>query len=269
MSIAVTLETERREPEDRIEFLEGQLRALEGRDLQLWAFGTFIAIVLIVSLVVALQPSLVLDFWGFLRRADQSPELTLGLFAMLLVSNGYLYHERNQLRKTRRELVRQLLILEKSTQIDTLTGAFSRRCLDKLLRKEISRAQRNGTKMSVLVVDVDNFKSFNTQFGHLVGDQVLTQITKVLQSAVRASDIVVRYGGDEFVLLMGDTGEEQAQVAEARIHEYLQAWNKSNRQYQVSVTCGVAEYTEGIKDSDLIKLADEAMLARKSPVHAG
>jgi diguanylate cyclase (GGDEF)-like protein len=258
------------DPEDRIEQLQHELEGLEGRDLEIWALGASLGIIIAAALLLALNPYLVWDFESFIRNSDHSPELVIGLFALVLLSNAYLYHERRQIRESRRELLRQLLIVEKTAQIDPLTGAFNRRCLDQLLRKEISRSERKGSNLSVILLDVNDFKSFNTKFGHLVGDQVLTQVAKVVGSALRASDTIVRYGGDEFVVLLGDADRSQAEIAVHRIHEYLLAWNRKERMRtgSISVTCGVAEFVTGMPVTELIRLADEEMLAHKSTAAA-
>ncbi len=254
------------DPEDRIEQLQRELQSLEGRDFEVWAIGASLGIIIAAALLLALDPYLIWNFEAFVRESNHSPELVLGLFTLILLLNAYLYYERRLIRSSRRELLRQLLIVERTAQIDPLTGAFNRRCLDQLLMKEINRAERRGTKLSVIVLDVNNFKDFNTKFGHLVGDQVLAQVSEVLVSALRASDTVIRYGGDEFLLLLGDTDREQTEVVVHRIDEYLIAWNRKDKgkSLAISVTCGIAEFHEGMAPKELIRIADEEMLARKS-----
>ncbi|HWR17780.1 MAG TPA: GGDEF domain-containing protein [Terriglobales bacterium] len=257
------------EPEDRIEVLQRELEGLEGRDFEIWAIGALIGLAGAAALVAAVNPQLALDFRSIVKSKN-SPELVLGLFALILLLNAYLYYERRVIRANRRELLRQLIIVERSAQLDPLTGAFNRRCLDRLMVKEISRAQRKSTPLTVLMVDVDNFKDFNSRFGHLVGDNVLHQVAEVLGSSVRASDTVIRFGGDEFVILLGDTSVAQADVVVHRIHEYLGAWSRKDKQkekhsYEVTVTCGMSELAPGRTATDLLRIADEDMLARKKP----
>jgi diguanylate cyclase (GGDEF)-like protein len=261
---------ERQDPEDRIEQLQHELESLEGRDLEIWAIGASLGLIVVGALLLVLHPALVWNFRDFIRQSDESPQLVLGLFALVLVMNAYLYYERRRIRASRRELLRQLLIVERTAQLDPLTGAFNRRCLDQLLQKEMSRAERRGTKLSVILADVNDFKSFNTRFGHLVGDEVLSQVAKTLASALRASDTIVRYGGDEFVVILGDTDRQQAEVAVNRIHEYLHAYNRREKfkGMEVTLTCGVAEFTRGMPATELIRIADSEMLSRKSAAQA-
>lgn len=258
------------DPDDRLAMLQNQLEGLEGRDLEIWGIGASLGLVIVAALLLALNPSLVWNFEIFIRKADHSPELVLSLFGFNLLLNAYLYYERRMIRSHRRELLRQLLVVERSSQIDPLTGTFNRRCLDQLLRKEISRADRKSNSLSVILVDVNEFKSFNTRFGHLVGDQVLSQVSRVLAGAMRGSDTVIRYGGDEFLILLADANRQQAEIVCSRIDEHLRAWNRrEKRGWEVSVTSGIAEFVPGMQTTELIRIADEEMLAKKeqrSPV---
>lgn len=261
---------EHQDPEDRIEQLQRELESLEGRDLEVWAIGASLGLIVVGALLLVLNPGLIWNFEVFIRQADSSPQLVLGLFTLVLLLNAYLYYERRRIRSSRCELLRQLLIVERSAQLDPLTGAFNRRCLDQLLQKEISRAERKGTKLSVVIADVNDFKAFNTRFGHLVGDEVLSQVAKVLASALRASDTIVRYGGDEFIVLLGDTDRQQAEIAVNRIHEYLHAWNRKEKygDLEVTVTCGISEFSRGMSGTALIRIADAEMLAQKDASEA-
>lgn len=250
--------------EDRVEQLQRQLDKLEGRDFEIWAIGALVSLAVAGTLIVTLSPRLIWDFRSFLQTSNSAPELILGLFACILLLNSYLYHEHRLIHAHRRELLRQLIIIERTAQIDPLTGAFNRRCLDQLLRREISRAQRKHTDLSMLLVDVNDFKLFNSQFGHLVGDRVLSDVATVLSNALRACDIVVRYGGDEFVVLLADTDKQEAETAVRRVHDYLMAWNKKEKQtVQVSVSCGIGEFAVGMSASELIEAADEDMFSKK------
>lgn len=253
------------DPDDRLGQLQIELEGLEGRDLEIWGIGASLGVVIVAALLLSLDPTLVWNFEFFIRKADHSPELVLGLFGFILLLNAYLYYERRLIRNHRRELLRQLLVVERSSQIDPLTGTFNRRCLEQLLRKEMSRADRRSNNLSVVLVDVNDFKSFNTRFGHLVGDQVLAQVSHVLAGAMRGSDTVVRYGGDEFLILLGETNREQAEIVVNRIDDHLRAWNRreKSRGWEVTVTCGIAEFVSGMPTTELIRLADEEMLAKK------
>ncbi len=103
---------------------------------------------------------------------------------------------------------------------DPLTGTFNRYALDELLEVEIARAERHGYAIGLLMVDVDQFKEVNDRFGHLVGDRVLQEVARVLRMSVRRSDVVVRYGGDEFLILLPRDGQDVA-IVKDRICEQI------------------------------------------------
>ena len=95
--------------------------------------------------------------------------------------------------------------LKEINTYDVLTGLYNRRCLIERLQEEAKRAIRNGSKLSCFVIDIDNFKSINDAKGHLVGDSAIKQLAKFLKQSMRQTDIIGRYGGDEFIVLLPDT----------------------------------------------------------------
>lgn len=112
-------------------------------------------------------------------------------------------------------LRRQKEAAETLARTDVLTGLLNRRALDELVRHEIQRAMRYGSRLSVIMTDIDHFKAINDQHGHHAGDQVLVNVTRVIRESVREVDRVGRWGGEEFVILMPGTGMDEAlQVAE-------------------------------------------------------
>lgn len=117
-----------------------------------------------------------------------------------------------------------------------------------------------------MVSDVDNFKSFNTRFGHLTGDRVLMDVASLLRKNFRAGDFIVRYGGDEFVVVMPDTDIERARAAVERLNRLIDSWNSSHLHcgYTLGLTCGLTEYVEGATVDGLIQAADLDMYVRKS-----
>ena len=90
----------------------------------------------------------------------------------------------------------------------------------------ISRARRTHEPLTFLVVDLDRFKEVNTRFGHITGDLVLSEVAGLLRNSTRGSDAVVRYGGDEFLIILADTSKRNADVVVQRIHDYLERWNE-------------------------------------------
>lgn len=108
-----------------------------------------------------------------------------------------------------------------SSYIDALTGVKNRAAMDNALRREVELAHRQGTDLSIIVLDIDFFKRVNDDFGHAAGDQVLKLIAKTLEKSVRRSDMVFRYGGEEFVAVLSYTSEEGAKLLANRIREKI------------------------------------------------
>ncbi|MDD5264787.1 MAG: diguanylate cyclase [Candidatus Bipolaricaulis sp.] len=110
---------------------------------------------------------------------------------------------------------------------DPLTGVYNRRYFTEVIAQEVSRSRRHGRPIGFLMVDVNRFKQINDQLGHVAGDRVLKEVGALLQSAVRGEDFVIRYGGDEFLIVLPETDGETS-VVEARIRNTLDRWNAAN-----------------------------------------
>src|SRR5579872_1794049 len=203
------------------EYIEKKIRALDWRDLQLWCIGAGILAVMAAGFLALLMPQLMWQVTATISRQNNVTQLFFGLLTLLILSNVYLFKQRLLLVHTRHELVHQLQIAERTARTDSLTGAFNRRWLDEALLKEIARVERTKGRLTIMMADVDDFKAINTRAGHLEGDHMLIEVTRLLQRNFRASDSVVRYGGDEFIAIMPDTDMAQARVAVDRLQRFV------------------------------------------------
>ncbi|MFO8058082.1 MAG: diguanylate cyclase [bacterium] len=151
--------------------------------------------------------------------------------------------------------------------IDDLSGLFNTRYLDMALQTEIKRAKRFRKHLSLLFIDIDHFKDINDTYGHLVGTQVLIETANIIRSCVRDIDIVVRYGGDEFIVILVETDEDGARVVSERIRSLMEETPfRVGGDLELRVTCcvGIAGYPEDSEDrTELIHLADKAMYKGK------
>ncbi len=109
--------------------------------------------------------------------------------------------------------------LEKLSFTDELTGLYNYRAFHELLSKEISRIRRKGTSLSVMMLDIDNFKQFNDYFGHQAGDVYLKEVAKIIRETLRTYDIAARYGGDEFIYILPEADDEGVLSVARRISE--------------------------------------------------
>ncbi|EKP94078.1 diguanylate cyclase (GGDEF) domain-containing protein [Thermaerobacter subterraneus DSM 13965] len=158
--------------------------------------------------------------------------------------------------------------VEQQAITDPLTGLYNRSCLVQRLREEGERAARYGRPLSLLFIDLDDLKLVNDRFGHEAGDQVLVWVARVLKEACRSVDYAARYGGDEFVVVLPETGPEGARAVAARIQQRLLeepgppgwAWGRLG----VGASIGIAAYPAHARDwTDLLRLADQAMYGAK------
>jgi diguanylate cyclase (GGDEF)-like protein/PAS domain S-box-containing protein len=161
---------------------------------------------------------------------------------------------------------------------DPLTGLPNRAQVDEQLVLALSRARRNGTSVAVLFLDLDGFKPVNDQFGHDAGDQLLGAIADRWRTGARGGDVLGRYGGDEFVLLMTDLPPDQAHSAPAAAAERYAAIALEpvtvpacpDSEIRVSVSIGIARYPDdGQTSSELLMAADDAMYEAKRGAHSG
>ena len=152
-------------------------------------------------------------------------------------------------------------LLEQSI-VDPLTGAYNRRHMESSLTDAIERNRRTGAPASVFLIDVDHFKSINDQFGHAAGDTVLKGVVALMRQRARRTDLLFRIGGEEFVLLLPDTHEEDAAVLAEDLRALI-AQAPLLYHYPVSVSVGVSELRPGESLDSWLKYADEALYRAK------
>lgn len=156
------------------------------------------------------------------------------------------------------ERVKQLAYL------DGLTGIFNRRFFELRIMEEIERARRYNTSMAVIMADIDHFKRLNDEFGHVLGDEVLRQVSSLFQQQVRMIDVVCRYGGEEFVVLLTQANSEQAVLIAEKLRKAVASWQFPGVPCAVTVSAGVAAFPEhGATRNALVKAADAALYAAK------
>ncbi|UCF30576.1 MAG: diguanylate cyclase [bacterium] len=153
------------------------------------------------------------------------------------------------------------------TITDDLTNVYNYRYLNNILDRELLRAQRLNSSMSVLFLDLDSFKKVNDRHGHLVGSKILIELAGILKEAVRKVDAVARYGGDEYIVVLTDTSADGAMIVAERIRQMIEDYTfleQEKYSIKLTVSVGVAAYPEHAKSKvDLLHLADEAMYRGK------
>jgi diguanylate cyclase (GGDEF)-like protein len=165
-----------------------------------------------------------------------------------------------RLQKTRKQL-------EKLATIDSLTGLFNRKYLMESLALHVKRFTRHQTPFSILMADLDHFKKVNDRFGHLAGDAVLVKIAEVFNDTLRSIDIAGRYGGEEFLIILENTQEQEARQTAERIRQAVEnsSVTMAGEIIKVTISIGIATSNNKImmNDGQLIGLADKALYEAK------
>lgn len=150
---------------------------------------------------------------------------------------------------------------------DPLTGLYNRRYMDASLRQEENRARRNGTQVGIVMLDVDHFKRFNDTYGHEAGDEILRVLGKILRDHFRESDIVCRYGGEEFIVILPEIGTEQCRTKAEQLRGLVEnnAYIFSdNEKLAITISLGVALFPlHGEEIRSVVKSADDALYQAK------
>jgi len=244
-----------------------EIEELSKRDWQLWSICALVIVVIAIGFAAFLLPNLVWASATLHTDHRYLPQLFFGLVTLIVLFNVYILDQKRNLNRTRGQMLRHLMEASQARQvaiIDPLTNVFNRRYLDELIPREISRAVRGQSELSMLLIDINGFKEINTKFGHMGGDQYLRDLANLLKKTLRGSDTVVRLGGDEFVVILPETGKAQAHRAAERLQWEAKWWNQATQaSYQLSFSCGVATYQEGMDVEQVMRLADKEMYRNK------
>jgi len=230
--------------------------ATMGVKVVFWAYPTILALYWIHNRKVAQQ--IVPLFYVAVCTASYlwlPTELTLRISASLMML-GFFFHIASGFFEQQFQDVMRLTIT------DHLTGAYNRRFMDSKIDELIERRNRFGASASLISLDVDHFKTINDHFGHSSGDKVLVEIVKLLQARVRVLDKICRSGGEEFVILLTDTEEQDAYRLAEAIRRAISESNFLN-QSKVTISCGVAALTIGDSRDTWLKRADKALYQAK------
>jgi diguanylate cyclase len=148
---------------------------------------------------------------------------------------------------------------------DPLTETLNRRGIDESFRREASRSDRHGTSFSIALVDLDHFKALNDTFGHQTGDDALRHVAAVVRSTLRPNDSVGRYGGEEFLVMLPDTGTKESAAVMARVKRQLarQPLAEKTGPLNITFSAGVATRIRGETFDDVLARADAALYRAK------
>jgi diguanylate cyclase (GGDEF)-like protein len=246
-----------------------KLRKLDRR--QWWLWSSTVLVLLLLTIAVAS-----FAFPAMLSREQSTYSFYLNqsvraLVGMVLVFSVYLVYQQVMITRMRNQMADQLDALTKVENLtnevyklaalDQLTGLYNRRSGEQRLAEEISRAMRYSRPLTVLLIDIDGLKQINDQMGHAAGDLMLKSFSERLQRAIRGSDLAVRLGGDEFMVVLPECRADEVRHVLSRV-EGLEFEYEGNR-----IACrfsrGWTDYKPGEASTELLKRADDALYANK------
>ncbi|HKD00863.1 MAG TPA: GGDEF domain-containing protein [Terriglobales bacterium] len=251
----------------RAEEIQRQIQQLSGRDLQLWSIGALVILVLTGGLLAILLPNVMWAQRVIRLEHSYLPQLFFGLISLILLFNIYLLGQKLTLNATRHALIRELVLnerLENLSLIDPLTQMLNRRAVNELVPIEVSRANRLGGNLTFMAIDLDGFRAVNARYGLIEGDHLLLEFAKILRTVFRGGDMVFRHGGDEFLVVMPETSEPQADYPVERLLRGVEQWNLTHKKsYQMAFSYGVSAYVTGADYADALRAVDRKMYQKR------
>jgi diguanylate cyclase (GGDEF)-like protein len=252
---------------ERAEQIQQEIQQLSGRDFQLWSIGLLVMLVLAAGILAFLFPNLVWAQHVIHIESAYLPQLFFGLISLVLLFNVYLIGQKINLNNTRRALISELVLnerLESLSLIDPLTELLNRRALNELIPREVARANRLGCHLTFMTIDLDGFRDINAKFGALEGNLLLRDFGKMLKITFRGGDLIFRHGGDEFLVIMPDTAEDETQPPLRRLQRAIEHWNASSgKQYELAFAWAVAPYVTGSDVADVLRTIDRKIYQKK------
>ena len=236
---------------------------IDRREWWLWSSAISVTLLLAIGIASFALPALLSGFNDL--HAFFLDHAVHGLFGLVLIFNIYVVYEQIQINHLRHEFAVNLYNM---AILDPVTSMFNRRFVVQRLEEEVSRCSRHGRPLTVIAFDLDSFKQINDEHGHAVGDEVLRTFGEQLQKVTRGSDVVARYGGDEFLAVLPDCSIEQLGFVIERLNGLHAKTDKSL--VQIRYSAGWTDYIPGESVNEILERADEMLYANKrSPKGSG
>ncbi|HKS81998.1 MAG TPA: GGDEF domain-containing protein [Candidatus Acidoferrales bacterium] len=248
-----------------------KLRKLQRREW--WTWGTSLTVIFLLTAGIASLsvPAIVEE--KNTAYGTGVMQAIAGLVFLILLFGCYLTYEKILINRLRLELAERQshsILWRDLAMVDPLTGLYNRRYAERRLREEISRSERRGYALTLVLFDLDKFKHINDQFGHPAGDAVLKEFGDRLGKAVRVADLAARLGGDEFMLLLTECDASQVPILLKRL-EGAEA-SLDGKTIPIGFSVGWKEYEPGESAPELFSAADRALYrdkeSRKRPASA-
>ncbi|MFZ0639780.1 MAG: GGDEF domain-containing protein [Candidatus Acidiferrales bacterium] len=264
-----TLEPLTEQQIQQIELAQKDLRGLERRDWWLWWSAVTVMLLLTLAVVTVSLPDI-------LKESDRVFQLNLSLaihalVGLVLLFNIYTVYQQWLIKRLRTQTAKHLEILsrlriraeefQKLATRDSLTGLSNRRLGEERLAGEVARSERHGHPLSVLLLDLNRFKGINDRYGHAAGDLALKTFAERLNKVIRASDLAVRLGGDEFMVILPECLPERIPALLNRLGCVEVKWRDTK--FILTSAAGWAGYEKRETPAQLIERADKSLYANK------
>jgi len=246
--------------------IQAELLRLESEKREIWVTVTFAALVLVLGVLTFFFPA---AYWrSNTLHLTFSPQILFVFMVAAVLVALYFVRRDMQMKAFRLSSLQQVFSSQQkqaASMVDAVTNVFTRGFLHDLLQGEIARAERSNRPLALVMCDLNGFKLVNDRYGHLMGDYILSQVATILKSCVRGSDYVIRYGGDEFLLVLSETDEAGAETVRQRIHRKIAEWDQDNRvgDLPLTVSLGVYIHLTGQTPEKDVAEADARMYAEK------
>lgn len=255
---------------ERTQEIQAALRNVGQRQWWLWTTGVMVTILVTLGIASFAFPGL-LD-----NTQDSLYSFGLGqavraLVGLVLIFNVYAIYQQMQIRRMQLAMGEQIFALDKMEArteevyklalLDSMTGLYNRRCGEQRLGNEVARTRRNGLPLTIIMLDLNGLKDINDKHGHAAGDELIKFFAMRLNKAIRGSDLAVRLGGDEFLLMLPECKPAEVRHVLSRLsglHIELEG-----QEIPVAFSAGWANYTADETAEELMKRADEALYVNK------
>lgn len=255
--------------EGRTEQIQATLSRVGRQQWWLWSSAVMVTLLLTIGIASFTFPGLLKQddpYYSFgLNQALQS------LVGLVLIFNVYSIYQQLQIQRMQHTLTDQVSALDKMEArteevykvalLDSLTGLYNRRCGEQRLATEVARTQRSGLPLTVILMDLNGLKHVNDKYGHAAGDELLKYFAVRLNKGIRGSDLAVRLGGDEFMLLLPECKPEEVRHVLSRLSGVTV--HVEGQMIPVTFSAGWANCVPGETPEELLKRADEALYVNK------
>jgi diguanylate cyclase (GGDEF)-like protein len=242
--------------------LREERRRIDRRDWWVRSYSIFVILLLTFAVVSLTLPAVLSGEETFFNI--KLTEAVFGLITLIVLLNVYTIYQEILIKRLRRQLVERQdhsHILRNLAMIDPLTGLYNRRFAEQRLAAEVARSERRGHPLTVLALDLNNFKEINDTYGHPAGDQVLQEFASRLNKVIRGSDLAVRLGGDEFLVVLPECTLEQLKLVLDRLRSFELDWQ--GQKIPVTFSAGWKDYQMGDRPTEMLAGADKALYTSK------